>query len=103
MEQNISNKKAAALKYDIGKDSAPKVTAKGKGNTALNIIKIAKENNIPIKEDPDLVELLSQIDLDREIPHNMYKAIAEIFSYIYDISNKGLEKDKQLEDIIEKK
>lgn len=103
MEQNISNKKAAALKYDIGKDSAPKVTAKGKGNTALNIIKIAKENDIPIKEDPDLVELLSQIDLDREIPPNMYKAIAELFSYIYDISNKGLEKDKQLEDIISKK
>ncbi len=103
MDKNILNKKAAALKYDVKKDSAPKVTAKGKGNTAQNIIKIAKENDIPIKKDQDLVELLSQIDLDREIPPNMYKAIAEVFSYIYDISNKGLEKDKELEDIISKK
>ena len=88
MEKNISNKKAAALKYDIKKDNAPKLTAKGKGNTALNIIKVAQENDIPIKKDEDLIELLSQIDLDREIPPNMYKAIAEVFSYIYDVSNK---------------
>jgi flagellar biosynthesis protein len=78
--------KSVALKYDIEKDNAPKVIAKGKGETASNIIKIAKENNIPIKKDEDLIELLSQIDIDKEIPDSMYKAVAEIFSYIYDLS-----------------
>ncbi len=80
--------KAVALKYDIEKDNAPLLTAKGQGATASNIIKIAKENNIPIQKDEDLVELLSKIDIDKEIPGSMYKAVAEIFSFIYDLSNK---------------
>uniref|UniRef100_UPI004047806D EscU/YscU/HrcU family type III secretion system export apparatus switch protein n=1 Tax=Aliarcobacter sp. TaxID=2321116 RepID=UPI004047806D len=90
MQDNINKNftpKAVALKYDIEKDNAPKITAKGKGETASNIVKIAKENNIPIKKDEDLIELLSQIDIDKEIPSSMYKAVAEIFSFIYDLSN----------------
>jgi len=80
--------KAVALQYDREKDSAPKVTAKGEGFTAQNIIKIAKLNDIPIKKDEDLVEMLSQLDVDREVPPEMYKAIAEVFSYIYKLTNK---------------
>ena len=75
--------KAAALRYDASKNSAPKVTAKGEGKTAQKIIEIAKENDIPIKEDADLVELLGKVELDQEIPPEMYKAIAEVFSFIY--------------------
>ena len=86
MQEKI--KKAVALNYEMGKDNAPKITAKGKGETAKNIIKIAKENNIPIEKDEDLVELLSQIDVDKEIPTSMYRAVAEIFSFIYGISTK---------------
>lgn len=80
--------KAVALQYDIEKDNAPIITAKGVGATATNIIKIAKDNNIPIQKDEDLVELLSKIDIDKEIPSSMYKAVAEIFSFIYDLSKK---------------
>lgn len=80
--------KAVALKYDKETSSAPKVTAKGEGVSAENIIKIANENDIPIKKDEDLVELLSNIELDREVPPEMYKAIAEVFSYIYKLTNK---------------
>ena len=90
--------KAVALQYDLKKDNAPKITAKGKGETASNIIKIAKENKIPIKKDEDLIELLSQIDIDKEIPGSMYKAVAEIFSFIYDLSNNKNEIDNQLKD-----
>jgi flagellar biosynthesis protein len=75
--------KAAALKYDATKSSAPKVTAKGEGKTAQKIIEIAKENDVPIKEDKDLIELLSKVELDHEVPPEMYKAIAEVFSFIY--------------------
>lgn len=78
--------KAAALKYVIEKDNAPRITAKGSGAIAKNIIDLAKEHNVPIKQDPDLIELLSKIELDKEIPLNMYKAVAEIFSFIYDLS-----------------
>ncbi len=92
IEQNQSPiPKAVALKYDIEKDSAPSIIAKGKGETASNIIKLANEHDIPIKKDEDLVELLSQIDIDKEIPGSMYKAVAEIFSFIYDLSNKNKE------------
>jgi len=99
MQENINKnltQKAVALKYDIDKDNAPKVTAKGKGETASNIIKIAKENNIPIKKDEDLIELLSQIDIDKEIPSSMYRAVAEIFSFIYDLSNNKKDIDEKL-------
>jgi len=81
-------KKAAALKYDQDKDHAPKLTASGKGETAKTIIKIAEENGIPIKQDEDLVNMLSEIELNQEIPVELYKAVAEIFSFIYGISNK---------------
>lgn len=103
IKQENYTTKAAALKYDINNDSAPKVTAKGKGKTANNIIKIARENNIPIKKDEDLVELLSQLDLDKEIPGSMYKAVAEIFSFIYDMTNQGKKIDEKLEEKIEKR
>lgn len=102
MKENLNKDiipKAVALKYDILKDSAPKIIAKGKGTTASNIIKVAKENNIPIKKDEDLIELLSQIDIDKEIPDSMYKAVAEIFSFIYDLSNNKNKLDEKLKEI----
>ena len=79
-------KKAVALGYDIDKDSAPKVIAKGKGELANNIIKVAQNNEVPIKKDEDLVELLSAIDIDKEIPDSMYRAVSEIFAFIYDLT-----------------
>ncbi len=81
-------KKAVALKYDKKRDSAPKVKASGKGEIAKRIIKIAQENGLPIKKDEDLVELLSKVELDREIPQNLYKAVAEVFSFVYKMTKK---------------
>lgn len=102
MQENYNKndflQKAVALKYDIDKDNAPKITAKGKGETAKSIVRIAKENDIPIKKDEDLIELLSQIDIDKEIPSSMYRAVAEIFSFIYDLSNRKKEIDDKLKE-----
>lgn len=81
-------KKAAALGYEMGKDNAPKLLAKGNAEVANKIIQVAIENNIPIKQDKDLVELLSQLELNQEIPTELYKAVAEIFSFIYNITKK---------------
>lgn len=83
-----SIKKAVALGYQKEKNSAPKVLASGKGESAAKIISLAKEHGVPIKEDEDLIEILSKLDLGDEIPPNMYKAVAEVFAFIYQMANK---------------
>ena len=80
--------KAAALRYDKEKENAPRVIAKGEGQTAENIIKIAELHNLPIKKDEDLMELLSKVELDKEVPEALYKAVAEVFSFVYRVTNK---------------
>ena len=82
-------KKAAALRYDTNKENAPRVLAKGEGEIAKNIIKIAELNNLPIKKDEDLIELLSNVEIDKEVPEALYKAVAEVFSFIYKTTRKG--------------
>lgn len=82
-------KKAAALRYDITKESAPRVLAKGEGQSAENIIKIAELHNLPIKKDEDLIELLSKVEIDKEVPEALYKAVAEVFSFVYKVTNKS--------------
>ncbi|WP_457624803.1 EscU/YscU/HrcU family type III secretion system export apparatus switch protein [Persephonella sp.] len=79
----MSGKKAVALKYKRGEDRAPKVVAKGKGFIGEKIIQIAKEHNIPVKEDPVLVEALSGIEVNREIPPQLYRAVAKILVFVY--------------------
>lgn len=81
-------KKATALKYDKEKTDIPTVTAQGTHNNANTIIKIAEENNIPIKKDEDLVNMLSEIELNQEIPVELYKSVAEIFGFIYGVANE---------------
>lgn len=81
-------KKAVALGYEENEQSAPKVLASGKGEQASKIIRLAGEYGVPIKEDANLVELLSKLDLGDEIPPNMYKAVAEIFAFIYEMAKK---------------
>ena len=84
----VNKKKAVALGYNRSQDNAPKVLASGAGEIANKIISLAKEHDIPIKEDPDLPEILSKVEVDQEIPPNLYKAVAEIFSFLYKITNK---------------
>ncbi len=81
-------KMAVALKYKTFEQAAPSVVAKGAGEIAEKIIKIAKENGIPIKEDPDLVETLSRLDLNREIPPELYHVIAEVLAWIYKVNKQ---------------
>ncbi|MBM3283451.1 flagellar biosynthesis protein FlhB [Candidatus Gottesmanbacteria bacterium] len=82
-----TQQKAAALKYNEQLNLAPVVKAKGKGFVAEKIIQIAQDNNIPIREDAELVEILVQIDLEKEIPPELYKIVAEIFAFVYKLNN----------------
>jgi len=88
-------KQAVALRYD-GK-SAPRVTAKGDGLIAQQIIATAKEHGIPLEQNEQLTALLSQVRLNDEIPYPLYTAVAQILAFIYylegrkpgDIKNNG--------------
>jgi len=86
--KNKNLKSAVALKYHTENDTAPKVTAKGEGLLAERIIALAKENQIPIKEDPDLVQILSQVDINKEVPPSVYKVVAELLAFVYKLNNK---------------
>jgi flagellar biosynthesis protein len=79
------SEKAAALKYRHGKDSAPKLVAKGRGKVAEKIIEIAKAHGVPIQEDKELVEFLSMLDLYQDIPPDLYRAVAEILAFVYSL------------------
>jgi flagellar biosynthesis protein len=74
---------AIALGYKPETQDAPHVIAKGKGYIAESIIEKAKEKGIPIQEDPSLVTLLSQLEINETIPEELYKVVAEVFAYIY--------------------
>lgn len=89
---NKYRKKAVALKYDRKADGAPKVTAKGKGKVAEKIIELAKKHDIPIKDDPDLIEVLSSLEIDEEIPSEIYVAVAELLAFVYSMNSKRYSK-----------
>jgi flagellar biosynthesis protein len=92
-DKRLSIHTAAAIKYDAEKNRAPEVTASGCGAVAEKIIEIARENGIPIKYDPDLVQVLSKIKVGSEIPVELYRAVAEILAYVYSLNENQREKD----------
>lgn len=73
-------KVAVALTYE--NDTAPVVTAKGSGNVADKIEEIARESGVPIEHNPMMAEALSQLDIDQEIPTELYQAVAVLIGYI---------------------
>lgn len=76
-------KKAVALKYDVETASAPVVIAKGNGRLAEEIVERAQQHGVPIQEDASLVEVLSKLEIDQQIPPELYSLVAEILSFIY--------------------
>lgn len=74
---------AVALRYDEDREAAPRVLAKGRGAVAQKILEIAGQRNIPVREDPDLVEALAKLDVGSLIPTELYPAVAEVLAFIY--------------------
>ena len=79
---------AVALKYAPG-DQAPRVVAKGRGLIAEEIIARAKAHGVYVHESPELVTLLSQVDLDNQIPPTLYVAVAELLAWLYQVEQQG--------------
>lgn len=78
--------KAVALQFDGV--SAPIVTAKGEGRIAREIIALAKKNDIPIEQNEELTALLSEVNISKEIPTQLYTAVAQILAFLYYINGK---------------
>ena len=76
-------KTAVALQYERGRSPAPKIAATGRGAIADRIVAIAREHNVPVREDPDLVQLLAKLDLGETIPGELFPVIAEVFAFVY--------------------
>ncbi len=77
---------AVALHWDgIG---APRVTAKGRGEIAARIAALALEHDVPISDDPELVEALAQVDLGATIPEALFVAVAEVIAFAYSVSEQ---------------
>jgi flagellar biosynthesis protein len=81
--------KAAALKYEVEEDSAPRVVAKGRNTVAEKIVETAMEAKVPIVEDAALVSALLALELGEEIPPDLYRAVAKILSFLYNIDRLG--------------
>ena len=78
-----------AIRYEQGKDTTPVVVAKGADNVAFKIREIAKSHDIPIIENVPLARLIyKEVEIDQEIPEEMYKAVAEVLVAVYKIKNK---------------
>jgi flagellar biosynthesis protein len=84
--------KAVALKFHKEDDNAPKVVAKGEGYVAHAIKEKARQHGIPLRRDDDLIELLAQVEIDRQIPPELYAAVAELLSWVYQ-ANEALKKE----------
>jgi flagellar biosynthesis protein len=80
--------KAVALKYDHQKNKAPRVIAKGRGDIAEKIIEVARAHNVPLYEDKNLVQLLEALELETEIPPELYRAVAEVLAFIYRLNGR---------------
>ncbi|MCM3782981.1 EscU/YscU/HrcU family type III secretion system export apparatus switch protein [Neobacillus mesonae] len=89
--ENHARKKAVALKYVPGEADAPVVVAKGDGRLAESIVEKALEHGVPIQEDPALVEVLSKLDLDEQIPPELYQLVAEVLTFVYQAEQQAIQ------------
>jgi flagellar biosynthesis protein len=82
-EEKRADTVAVALEYDPDSEFAPKIVAGGRGAIAEQILQIAFAQGVKVREDSDLAEILSTIDVDSEIPLEAFAAVAEILTYVY--------------------
>jgi len=80
---------AAALRYDPARENAPRLIARGRGDTARRIIETAREHGIPLYEDPGLLRALESLELDSRIPEHLYEAVAGVLAFIYSMDSRA--------------
>lgn len=89
LRASVPRPQAVALGYNPDHDDAPRVLASGQGRIAEQILAAARENNIPIREDPVLAAALATIELDTVIPPELYAVVAEVLAYVYRVQKRS--------------
>ena len=87
-KESPPTKRRMAVALEYAGDGAPRVTAKGAGESAERIIELARQHGIPLQDDKELVELLAQLPLEQEIPERLYRVVAEVIAFAYLIKGK---------------
>lgn len=82
----IDHSKSLAVALQYAAPHAPKVTAVGRGELARRIVDVGSANGVPISQNPELAVALSNVEIDQEIPENLYRAVAEVLAYILRVS-----------------
>jgi flagellar biosynthesis protein len=81
-------KRATALRYDKERAGAPQVVATGSGLIAERIVEIAREQGVPVREEAGLAEALARLELDQEIPPDLFAAVAEVLVWAYGLNGR---------------
>ncbi len=92
--RDAERQSAVALAYRQG-SVAPRVVAKGRGEMAARIIERAKASDVFVHESPQLVNLLMQVDLDSQIPSELYQAVAEVLAFVYYLERQAAGADEE--------
>jgi flagellar biosynthesis protein len=87
-EKKEKRRQAVAIRYDIQKDAAPRVVAKGAGLLADRIIEVAREHKVHIHEDPQMVSVLAKVKIDSPVPEELYRAVAEVLAFVYRLDRR---------------
>ncbi|MBU0630198.1 MAG: EscU/YscU/HrcU family type III secretion system export apparatus switch protein [Candidatus Margulisbacteria bacterium] len=102
-EKKPERKTVVAVRYDIDRDKAPMVLATGKGMMADEILRIAEENKIPLYEDPELAKLLAKLEIDSEIPPELYTLVAEVLFFVFKLDRMAEKREKVVTRLREEK
>ncbi len=89
MSNTNAHLQAAALAYDPLSDKAPRIVAKGAGVVAQKIIEKAKEHDLPVHEDKDLLSFLMRLNIDEQIPESLYVTVAHLLATLYQLESSG--------------
>ena len=87
MDSQLSDRPSAVAISYANKDKAPVVVAKGYGDIAESIIRRARESGLYVHAAPDMVKLLMHVDLDAQIPPQLYVGVAELLAWLYQLEN----------------
>ncbi|MBI5700668.1 EscU/YscU/HrcU family type III secretion system export apparatus switch protein [Candidatus Saganbacteria bacterium] len=90
----VPRKTAIAIRYDVEKDKAPLILASGRGPIADEILRIADENKIPLYADPELAKLLGKLELDTEIPPELYVLVAEVLFFVFQLDRMAEKRER---------
>ena len=82
---------AVAIRYDRDRENAPRVVAKGKGYVAEQLLAIARRHAVPVYQNQTVTQLLMAVELDREIPPELYQAVANVLAYVYRMDGRAAE------------